>query len=164
MNYIFIGEVVNTHGIKGELRIISNFRYKEAIFKKGQVVFLGSRKQKMIINSYRFHKIYDMVTFEGINDINEAIAFKGDKVYADRSTIDIDGFVDEDVIGCSVYDRGNLIGKVDSIMENPHHDILIVTDVDKRNLIPFISEFVKNVDIKNKRIDIESIEGLLNED
>lgn len=163
MNYIFVGEIVNTHGIKGELRIISDFKFKESAFKKGQTVYLGKRKQPMVINNYRYHKIYDMVMFDNVNDINDAIAFKGDRVYVDRNSLDIDGYVDEDVIGSKVYNDGEYIGLVDTIMKNPHHDILVVVNEGNRNLIPFIDEFIVNVDIKNNRLDIKSIKGLLNE-
>ena len=163
MNYIFIGEIVNTHGLKGELRIISDFNFKKDVFKKGQVLYVGKRKEKMVINTYRYHKIYDMVTLDGINDINDAIVFKGDKVYVDRDSLNVDGFLNEDIIGVSVYNEDALIGSVESIMKSPRYDILVVTDKEKRNLIPFIDEFVVKVDLPNNRIDIKAIEGLLSE-
>ena len=163
MNYIFIGEIVNTHGLKGELRIISDFNFKKDVFKKGQVLYVGKRKEKMVINTYRYHKIYDMVTLDGINDINDAIVFKGDKVYVDRDSLNVDGFLNEDIIGVSVYNEDSLIGSVESIMKSPRYDILVVTDKEKRNLIPFIDEFVVKVDLPNNRIDIKAIEGLLSE-
>ena len=77
MEYIYIGDIVNTHGIKGEVRIISDFKFKDQVFKKGIKVYVGRFKDELIINSYRTHKIYDMVTFEGINNINDVIIYKG---------------------------------------------------------------------------------------
>ena len=81
MDEVYIGKVVGTHGIKGELRIISDFKFKEEVFKKGSFLYVGSYKDKEVINSYRVHKNYDMVTFEGISDINDALKYKGKKVY-----------------------------------------------------------------------------------
>lgn len=159
---VYIGEIVNTHGIKGELRILSDFKFKDAVFKKGQILYIGRRKQEVIIDTYRKHKIYDMVTFEGINDINEAIAFKGDEVYIKREDLDIDGYVNEDIIGLAVYNKDELIGFVDNILKNKQ-EILIIKNNSKSYMIPFVDELV-SVDLNNKRVNINAIEGLLDED
>lgn len=163
MNYIYVGEVVNTHGIKGELRIISNFDYKDKVFVKGMDIYLGKRKQKMTINSYRKHKNYDMVLLDGINDINDAIAFKGDMVYINRDSIQINGYFDEDLIGLDVISNDKIIGKVLKIIFNKAHKIIVVNG-DKNYMIPYVDEYIKNIDINNKTITINAIKGLLDED
>lgn len=159
---VYVGEIVNTHGIKGELRIVSDFKYKEKVFINGNKLYLGKRKQKVIIDSYRKHKNYDMVKFDGINDINDAIIFKGDEVYIKREDLDIDGYVDEDIIGLKVYDEDKLIGKVTSIIKNKQ-EILVVKNRNKSYLIPFVNEFIKNIDLDKKILSINVIEGLLDE-
>lgn len=159
---IYVGEIVNTHGIKGELRIISDFKFKEAVFVKGKKLYLGKRKQEVIIKTYRTHKNYDMVSFEGINDINEAIIFKDDDVYVNRKDLDINGYVDEDIIGLNVYSNGELIGKVDNILKNKQ-EILVIKNKSKTYMVPNVSEFIKKIDLENKRMDINVIEGLLDE-
>lgn len=85
MKYIYIGKVSNTHGIKGEIRILSNFLKKDLVFKKDNVLYFGNNKEKEIINTYRKHKEYDMVTLNGINNINEVLKYKGLNVYIDRA-------------------------------------------------------------------------------
>ena len=159
---VYVGEIVNTHGIKGELRIVSDFKYKDKVFFKGNKLYLGKRKQKVIINSYRKHKNYDMVKFDDINDINDAIIFKGDEVFVKREDLDIDGYVDEDLIGLKVFDEDKLIGKVVSILKNKQ-DILVVKNRTKNYLIPFVPEFILNVDLDKKELKINVIEGLLDE-
>lgn len=159
---IYVGEIVNTHGIKGELRIVSDFKFKEAVFVKGKKLYLGKRKQEVIIKTYRTHKNYDMVSFEGINDINEAIIFKDDDVYVNRKDLDINGYVDEDIIGLNVYSNGELIGKVDNILKNKQ-EILVIKNKSKTYMVPNVSEFIKKIDLENKRMDINVIEGLLDE-
>ena len=61
MEYVYIGKIVNTHGIKGELRIISDFDKKEIVFKPGFAFYLGDFKKKEIVNSYRRHKNFDRI-------------------------------------------------------------------------------------------------------
>ena len=75
MDLIYIGKIVNTHGIKGEVRILSDFEYKEEVFKINNKLIVDNNE--LIIKSYRKHKNYDMVTFEGIDDINDVLKYKG---------------------------------------------------------------------------------------
>lgn len=165
MNYLYLGEIVNTHGIKGEVRIISDFKYKDEVFKIGNYLYVGNYKEKLEINSYRIHKNYDMVTFKGINNINDVLKYKGKRVYIIREEYNFSGLLDEDIIGMEVYSEDNKIGIVDSIIKSHAHPILnIKNDEGIHSLVPFIDEFILNVDEDKRRIDIEVIEGLINED
>lgn len=163
MEYIYIGDIVNTHGIKGELRIISSFKFKNLVFKPGFKFYIGKRKEELIVNSYRFHKVYDMVTFKDIDDINEAIVYKGDRVYVNRTDINQDLILDEDLINLNVYNNNVLIGKVETVMKSAAHDIIVVVGNDKKHMIPYVDEFILNIDLNNNKMDINAIEGLLNE-
>ena len=103
-----------------------------------------------------------MVTFEGVNDINEAVIFKGDDVFIKRCDLDIDGFVDEDIIGLSVMDNDEIVGTVDNIIKNKQ-ELLVIKNKDKSYMIPFVDELIK-VDLENKRLILNNIEGLIYED
>ena len=92
MEYIYVGKIVNTHGIKGEIRILSDFKYKNEIFKENFKLYIGTQKQEMIIKNYRKHKMYDMVLFYDINDINEVLKYKGQSVYINKDDIKVDGY------------------------------------------------------------------------
>lgn len=163
MDYIYIGDIVNTHGIKGEVKIISHFKYKSNVFIKGTSLYIGSNKIKLVINSYRYHKIFDMVTFVGINDINEVLKYKGEPVYIDKNEIKIDGILNEELIDMDVYNDDSFVGKVTDILNNGVYDILVIEKDDSRNLVPNITEFIKDIDLSSKRIQINMIEGLINE-
>lgn len=163
MEYIYVGDIVNTHGLKGELRIISDFEYKQDIFKPDFKLYVGHEKDELVIRTFRPHKIYDMVTFEGINDINEAIIYKGDQVYINRADLKTDSYLDEDLIGLDVYSKDRFIGKVTLITSNKAHKIIVVNHDEHRYLIPDVPAFIKKIDMENKIIEINEIEGLLNE-
>lgn len=164
MDFIYVGEIVNTHGIKGEVRIISEFKYKKEVFKKGFKLYIGKEKKELLINTYRVHKMYDMVTFESIDDINDVIEYKGLNVYINRTDLKIDGILDEDIINLKAYSNDKKIGKVIEILKSKAHDILVVEKEKKRILIPYINEFIEKIDLENKKIYIKEIEGLINED
>ena len=164
MDYIYIGDLVNTHGIKGEVRILSDFKYKSSVFVKNNNLYIGRKKDKLVINSYRKHKMFDLVTFDGINDINDVLIYKGDKVYINRDEIKVDGYYNEDLIGLDVYGNSKYVGKVVDIVNNGIYDILVIVNGSVKNLVPNISEFIVDISLENHKIDINIIEGLINED
>ncbi len=161
MNFINIGKLVNTHGIKGEVRIISDFKYKDIIFKAGNNIYINDIKYKII--SYRKHKIYDMLQLDKVDNIEIAQTLKGYNVYIDKNDYEFDGYLDEDLIGLSVYDGEKYKGKVVDILKTTSNDLLVIDGI-KKHLVPNISNFVKNVDLKSKRIEIKYIKGLDYED
>lgn len=164
MEYIYIGDVVNTHGIKGEIRIKSKFKYKESVFKKGMKLYIGRFKEEEVIESYRVHKDFDMVKFVGIDNINDVLGYKGEKVYVDRNDLDIDGYVHEDIIGLSAIYNGKNMGRVEYIIDNKAHEIIVIGRENGNVLIPYVDEFIEKVDLADKKIYISGVEGLIDED
>ncbi len=154
---IYLGKLVNTHGLKGEVRIVSDFKYKSLVFKKGSHLFIGD--DELIINSYRPHKEYDMVTFEGIGNIDDVLKYKGKKVFIKKEDYDFDGILNEDLIGLPVYGDGKLIGNVTNVFKNINQELI---EIDNNILIPYVPAFIKS--ISKDKIEINVIEGLLNED
>ena len=80
MEYIYIGKIVNTHCIKGELRLLSDFEKKDRVFKSGINIFIGKEKQSETIKTYRHHKQFEMITLEGYTNINEVLKYKDQNV------------------------------------------------------------------------------------
>ncbi len=162
MNYIYIGKYVNTHGIKGEIRILSDEDNKELIFKKGLNIYVGSNKINYVIKTYRKHKNYDMLTLEGVDNINDIIDLRGSSIYINRLDIDKNVLFKEEYIGMEVYSN-SLVGKVIDILKSVKYDILVVKG-NKKVMIPKIDQFIKKIDIENRIIYINSIKGLVDED
>jgi 16S rRNA processing protein RimM len=156
---IYIGNLVNTHGIKGEVRIISDFKYKDIIFKKHSYLYIDN--DKLEINSYRTHKNYDMVTFNGFNNINDVLKYKGKKVYISEDEFTFPDILPEKLIGFKVY-SDKKIGEVSDVIKTKAHEILIVKNDKGTFQVPYVKSFIK--EIKNDIIYINVIEGLINED
>lgn len=157
MDYIFIGKIVNTHGIKGEVRILSEFDKKELVFKKGFNIYIGSEHEKKVINSYRVHKNYDMVTFIGINDINDVLKYKGSKVYINRNDLNLNenDFLIQDLINLKVISGNQPYGIVKDIMQNKANILLQIENNAKIYYIPYVKEYINEVNIKKGFIIIE---------
>lgn len=161
MESIKIGKIVNTHGIKGELRILSKFPYKEKVFIKNMKVYID-KKNIEIINTYRKHKNFDMVTFEGYSNINEVLKYKGKNIYINKDDITLgqEEYLDEDIIGMTVIYKDAENGKVSAIERYDKNTLLKIDTNNKYYLIPYNYNLIDKVDISSGKIYIKNIDGL----
>lgn len=152
---IYLGKYVNTHGIKGEIRIKSNFKYKYKAFKPGNIIKIAN--QEFTITSYRVHKEYDMLTLKDINNINQIIDLKGENVYIDKKYLNLNDneYLDEDLLNLDLYMGNNYLGKVEQVEYLTKNKKLLIVN---KHYIPF--ELVKEIDFLNKKIIIEEVSGL----
>ena len=152
MKKIVIGKYVNTHGIKGEIRIKSNFEYKSRVFKVGNEIIID---KPYIITGYRVHKDYDMVTLEGINSINDIIGLKNSLVYIDKDKyLSNDDYLDSDLIGFKVINNELDLIVTEISYINDKKKLLVAGN----KLIPF--ELIDKIDYSNKIIIIKDVVGL----
>ena len=162
MDYIYIGKIVNTHGIKGELRIRSNFELKDVVFKPGFTLYIGESHVAEEITTYRPHKEFDMVTFKGYDNINQVLNYLKMNVYVKRSDLDLskDEYVLDDLLGFSVEENGETLGKVEEIVYNGINILLSVVG-EKNFYIPKNGDFIKKVDLEKGIIETEGAKGLI---
>ena len=93
MKLISIGKYVNTHGIKGEIKLLSNFSRKDLVFIPKMKIYI--KDKSYIIKSYRKHKMFDMLTLEGITDINEIEYLKSNAVFINEEDLFVDYLVED---------------------------------------------------------------------
>lgn len=163
MNYILIGKIVNTHGIKGELRIISDFPYKDRVFKNNFNIYIGKDKINEVINTYRHHKIFDMITLKNYNNINEVLKYKGSLVYINRLDLQLNDneYLESDLLNFDIIMNNNIIGKLSSFENHNKNKIIIVKNKEKEILLPYNSNLIENINLDKKEIIYKNIEGLI---
>lgn len=159
MEYVCIGKLVNTHGIKGEVKLLSNFEYKDKAFVVGINFYIGEDKEKVTVNSYRHHKVFDMVTFKEYNYINDVLKFKGKLVYVLKPDLALDNnsILDRDYIGMNAYYEGVLVGKVKDIIDNNGYKLMLIGT----KYVPFNKEFISSVSVTKNELILKNVEGLL---
>ena len=162
MNKLYIGKIVNTHGIKGELRIKDNLtkKQREEIFKVGSNLIIDEKSYK--ITSYRVHKDYDMVTFLGFNNINDVMFLKGKTVYKERSEINLNNedILDSELITYKVKTTDNIEGKIIDVEETGNnYKILRLLINDSEVLVPYHKDFV-TIDSNKKEVLVRLLEEL----
>ena len=163
MKYIYIGKIVNTHGIKGEIRLLSNFKYKEKVFKKEMTIYIGKDKIKETINSYRHHKQFEMITLNGYTNINEVLKYMKEKVYINEEDLFLekDEYLDSDLLNLEVYTNNKCVGKIERIEDYKTYKLIIVKNEEKNFIIPYVNDIIEQIDFKEKKIVIKYIKGLL---
>lgn len=166
MDYIKIGRIINTHGIKGELKI---YPLTDNInrFDDLKTVYLGDNKIKAEVESVKYHKEMVIIKLKEFNNINEVLKFKDDFIYIDqedRVELPEDHYFIFDIIGCTVFDReSNKIGIVTDVIQSASNDVYVIKDEEKNKeyLIPAVKEFIINIDIDKKEIVLDPIEGMI---
>ena len=161
-DYVLIGKIVNTHGIKGEIRIISDFELKEKVFKPNTTIYIGKEKEEAKIVSYRQHKMFDMVFLDNKNDIDEVLKYKEKYVYIKRKSLDLEDneYLLEEIVGFEVIEDKDLLGKIAEIVYNNKQVLLKVTG-EKEFFIPFVKEYIIKVDNITKKVYTKSAKDLM---
>ena len=165
--YFEIGQIVNTFGIKGFVKV-NPFTDDMERFAELKSVLVVKNKEliEMQIEEIKYQKNVVLIKFKGIEDINMAEKYKGCYIKIKRENarkLPKDTYFIADLIGMQVYDeQGNLLGKVNDIYNNKVHDIYVIKDdLEKQILLPSTKEVIKQIDMDNDRIVVHLIEGLV---
>ncbi len=169
MKCLEVGKIVTTHGIRGEVKVsITTDNINR--FNVGNKLLIKVNKdyKEIVIDSFRMHKNMALISFNNLTNINDVLQYVGLMLYVDRDQLNDleDGeYYYDDLIGLDVYDKlleNGKIGVVSDVIEVPQGEILrIKLNNGKSALVPYVEEFIKEIDVENNIMIISSIEGLL---
>jgi 16S rRNA processing protein RimM len=165
-----VGKIVNTHGIRGEVRVISRTDFANERYKVGNTLYIFMENAdapiEVKVARHRVHKSFDLLTFEGYDNINLVEKFKGAMIKIPESQLqplNEGEYYFHEIIGCTVItEEGEIIGQVKEILTPGANDVWVVKRKNGKDvLIPYIDDIVKAVDVAEKKITIHPMEGLL---
>jgi len=144
---VVIGKIVSTFGVKGELKVISDFKYQDRAFKIGSKILLNNIEHT--ITSIRRHKQYILITLDNIYDINKVLDFIGYNIYYAKDNLNLasNEYLDSDLINALVIDEDKKIGTINEIMDNGIYKLVKVNKI----IIPLVDNYVIRFD-KDKKI------------
>lgn len=157
--YLECGKIVNTHGVKGEVKVEPWCDSPEFLLNIKNI-YIDSKSYAIL--SARVHKGMVIILLEGIPDINTAMRYKNKIIYINRDDVTLapGSWFIQDIIGFNVIDvNGNEIGVLKDVLDMPAGDVYVVIGREE-HLIPAVPEFLKKVDQENKRITVSLIEGM----
>lgn len=164
MESILIGKIVNTHGIKGEVKVYPYTDDIDNLSKIKEVYFDEKLNDKHKVKSCKIQKNMLIMKLEGINIVEEAAKLKDTNLYIIKEDISDmeDTYYVEDLIGMDVIDEKNVvIGTITYVFNTGANDVYEIKSSDNNEIyIPAIKDVVKKVDVKNKKMYIEMMEGL----
>ncbi|MBN8207454.1 ribosome maturation factor RimM [Bacillus sp. NTK071] len=166
--WLNVGKIVNTHGVRGEVRVISRTDFPEERYATGNKLYLFKNDEPvaLTVSSHRKHKQFDLLTFEGFHNINEVVHMKEGilKVKEDQGgKLLKEEFYYRDIIGLEVHtEEGEYLGKVKEILSPGANDVWVVQSASggKDLLLPYIEQVVKQVDLDEGKITVHLMEGL----
>ena len=162
-----VGQIVNTFGIKGFVKI---YPYVDDIsrFDNLKKVYIKSKKidKELPIEEVIYHKNMVLIKFKGIETVEEAEKLKNAYVEIDREDaipLEEGEYFIADLLGLDVYiDTGEKLGVLEDIYNTGSSDIYVVkNELGKQFLLPYIDEVIKKIDLENGRITVHLIEGLI---
>ena len=165
--YLEIGQIVNTFGIKGMVKVkpftdnIERFNNLEKIYIKNK-----SGQTEYKIQEVKYHKNMVLVKFEGIENPEQADLLRNSYLIVDRETeepLEPGRYYIVDMIGLDVFtDDNEYLGKLEDIYNTGSNDIYVVkNELGKQFLLPYIDEVIKNIDLENEKITVHIIDGLI---
>ena len=163
MEKIKIGKIVNAVGLKGEVKVY-NYSDSSEIYEITPEIYVG--KDLVEIENVRLQKNMVVLKLEGINDRNAAEAAKGKELFItedDLPELEEGEYYVRDLIGMTVKEEdGNVLGKVNDVIQNTAQDVFDVTrENGKQLLIPRVDEFVLDINLESGEIIVRLPEGLL---
>lgn len=170
MNYLSLGIILKTRGLKGEVKVKSSTNFASQRYKNGNKVLLLNEKTNEVkevhVASYNFNQGFDYVSFEELKDINLITPFIGYRIVINKEEqppLKKGMYYYSDLIDCDVISQDNTkIGKVSKVEEySANQTLRIKLTTGKDLLLPFVKAFIKKVDIENKMIYVELIEGMI---
>ena len=170
--FLNVGKIVNTHGIRGEVRVISQTDFPEERYRKGQRLTLFRENKaplELTVAGHRKHKNFDLLTFEGYPTINDVEPLRDGilKVSKDElSELTENEYYYHEIIGLTVIDeQARELGKIKEILSPGANDVWVVQRKGKKDaLIPYIESVVKQIDLDKGVVHIEIPEGLLDDE
>ena len=157
--FIEAGEIVNTHGVRGEVKILPWTDSAEFLVAF-RTLYIDGRPVK--VRSSRVHKQTVLASLEGVEDVNAAMRLKGRRVFIDRADAKLPegGYFIQDIIGAEVVtEDGESIGKLAEVMDAPASMIYVVRG-ERERLIPAVPEFILKTDADAGIITVRLIEGM----
>ena len=156
LQYIEAGEIVNTHGIRGEVKVMTWLDDPEMLCEFDRCRIDG---REYTMESVRVQKTCNLVKLNGIDTMEAAQRMRGKILELYREDIDDEVIFAAELKGVEVYCEGESIGKIVDVLDYPSHSVYVVRGKHEY-MIPAVSAFILNTDMEGNRMDVKLIEGM----
>ena len=156
LQFIEAGEIVTTHGIKGEVKVLCWLDDPEMLCEFDRCRIDG---REVEIEQCRVQKTCNLVKLSGIDTMEAAQAMRGKKIELYREDIDDEVIFAAELIGMEVFADGRKIGQIREVLDYPGNSVYVVKG-EHEYMIPAVKAFVLNTDMEANRMEVRLIEGM----
>ena len=156
LQYLEAGEIVTTHGVRGEIKILPWVDTPDFLldFKRICIDHVA-----YTVESCRIQKNCNLLKLKGVDTMEAAQALRGKTVMIYRADVPDDVIFAAELIGISVYEDGNELGKITDVLDYPGNKVYVVQG-EHQYMIPAVKQFVQSIDIDNNIMQVKTIEGM----
>ena len=156
LEFIEAGEIVTTHGIKGEVKVMPWVDGPEILCEFDRCRIAGKEYE---IENCRVQKTCNLVKLSGIDTMEAAQAMRGKVVELYREDIDDEVIFAAELIGVEVYADGLLLGKITEVLDYPGNSVYVVNG-EHEYMIPAVNQFILSTDLEANTMQVKIIEGM----
>ena len=156
LQYIEAGEIVTTHGVRGEAKVLCWLDDPEMLCEFDRCVIDG---KEMIMEQVRVQKTCNLVKLSGVDTMEAAQALRGKTMELYREDIDEDVIFAAELIGMEVYTGEDCIGKIKEVLDYPGNSVYVVKG-EHEYMIPAVKQFVLSTDMESNRMQVQLIKGM----
>ena len=157
--YIEAGEIVTTHGVRGEVKVLPWLDRPEMLCEFERCRIDG---KEYVIESCRVQKTCNLVKLQGIDTMEAAQAMRGKVIQLYREDISDDVIFGDELIGVEVFCEGKMIGKITEVLDYPGNSVYVVNKGEY--MIPAVNEFILSTDLDKNEMIVKLIEGMRNDE
>ena len=162
MELIEVGQIVNTHGIRGEIKLNP---WTDDLYDLVDLdVFYDKDGKPLNVESSKVHKNVVIIKFREVATMNDAEKMKGKTLYTEKTPLPEGRYYIKDLIGLTVYEENTVLGILTDVFNTGANDIYEVKTNDGKNIyLPVIDGVIGDVDLENKKIFVTIPNGLLDD-
>ena len=156
LEFIEAGEIVNVHGLRGEVKVLCWLDDPEMLCEFDRCRIDGKEFE---MEQVRVQKTCNLVKLQGVDTMEAAQALRGKKLELFREDIDDEVIFAAELIGMEVFAEGEKIGKIKEVLDYPGNSVYVVKG-EHEYMIPAVKAFILNTDVDGNRMDVKLIEGM----
>ena len=156
LQYIKAGEIVTTHGVRGEMKVLPWLDSPEDLCDFERCRIDGKEYE---IDSCRIQKTCNLVKLSGIDTMEAAQAMRGKVLELYREDIDDEVIFADELLGVDVFSAGEQIGKIVDVLDYPGNMVYVVRG-EHEYMIPAVNAFILSTDMEKNEMQVKLIEGM----
>ena len=156
LQYIEAGEIVTTHGVRGEVKVLCWLDAPEMLCEFDRCRIDG---REVVMEQVRVQKTCNLVKLRGVDTMEAAQALRGKKLELYREDIDEEVIFAAELIGMEVYAEGKKIGKITEVLDYPGNSVYVVKG-EHEYMIPAVKQFILSTDMEKNEMQVRLIEGM----